>query len=382
MRHMTVALLTIVALAASVRAQNPDNLPDGVYAEVVIAGRGRVVGELFHKQVPVTVAHYVGLVEGTLGPQKGRPFFDGARIIRVDFVIQTGETRARIPGFPDEMVPGLRHDGMGVMQMSNSGPDTNGSYWCFMLEETPRLNYLHTVFGRVVRGMDVLPAIQVNDRIEKIRILRVGDEAENYRVDEAVFAGLVEKAKKWDDAKLPREPGPDAFFDDPDKVLPQPGPNSRYSRARDFNFKLGKFSLFTGETIKARILAKTPAEGTEAYLREQAVKLGVSAHGALALYCADRDTWVVHVGERSRDAFIAGPRKADGTKPPVPAGRAFEDAMRQFLDEAKATAAQMIAKEGKATGKAVPPEMQVKLKTDALLDGLIFRLELPAPRHR
>jgi cyclophilin family peptidyl-prolyl cis-trans isomerase len=373
------AAAVVLMVVAVARGQNAHGLPDGLYAEVTMA-QGVVVGELFYKQVPVTVAHYVGLVEGTVGPQKGVPFFDGARIIRVDFVIQTGETRARIPGFPDEMVPGRRHDGMGVMQMSNSGPDTNGSYWCFMMEETPRLNYLHTVFGRVVKGMEVLPKIKVGDRIEKIRILRVGTEAEKYKVDEAMFAGLVAKAKKWDEAKLPREAGPESFFDDADKVLPQPGQGSRYNRARDFNFKLGKFYLFTGEKIIAQVVGKAPEGGAEAFVEGLAGKLGVAEKGALAAYFVDADRWVVRVGRASRGEFMAGPRQADGRKAPVAADRTYEETMTAFLEEAQKTAAAMIAKEEKTTGQPVAENMRVKLKVDALLDGLIFRLEPAAAK--
>src|SRR6185436_3295100 len=113
------------------------------------------------------------------------------------------------------------------------------SYWCYMMEPTDRLNYLHTVFGKVVKGMDVLPQLKVNDTIETLKILRIGAEAEKFKVDEAMYAGLLAKAKKYDG---PREPGPDAFFDDADKVFPT---NTRYNRARDFNFKLAKFHLFT-----------------------------------------------------------------------------------------------------------------------------------------
>src|SRR5262245_55938146 len=104
MKRPLLSALLVATLTAHAAAQNPHNLPDGLYAEVTTA-KGVIIGELYYKKTPLTVAHYVGLAEGTLGPTKGKPFFDGARIIRVDFVIQTGETRLRIPGFPDEMVP-------------------------------------------------------------------------------------------------------------------------------------------------------------------------------------------------------------------------------------------------------------------------------------
>lgn len=117
-------------LLLSARAEEP--LPDGLYAEVTTP-RGVVVAELHYKQVPMTVANYVGLGEGALGPKKGAPFFDGLTFNRVveDFVVQGGDPTATGDGdagysFPDEITPALSHDRVGVVQMANDGPDTNG----------------------------------------------------------------------------------------------------------------------------------------------------------------------------------------------------------------------------------------------------------------
>lgn len=68
-------------------------------------------------------------------------------------------------GFPVELVPGLRHGSAGALQMANAGPDSNGSQYCLMLGAQQWLNYLHTVFDRVVRGFEVFPAIQQGDTI-------------------------------------------------------------------------------------------------------------------------------------------------------------------------------------------------------------------------
>lgn len=375
-----LACIGILMLTATTQAQFSSALPDGLYSEVK-TGKGTIVGELYYKKVPLTVAHYVGLAEGTIGPRKGTPFFDGARIIRVDFVIQTGETRLRIPGFPDEMVPGLRHDALGIMQMSNSGPDTNGSYWCYMMEPTDRLNYLHTVFGKVVVGLDVLPKLKVDDTIQTLKILRIGADAEKFVVTEESYAALLAKAKKYDEAKLPREPGPEAFFDDAAKVLQSP-PASRYNRARDFNFKLAKFHLFTGKTVKARVLAKMPEELSDggklkAYLDDLAKKLGLENEGALAVYFVDKDRWEVRVAKDSQASFIAGPRKADGTKTSVGAGKTLDDAVADFLTETRKSGEALIDKELKAATAMQPvvDGQKLKLKIDAVLDALIYRLE-------
>jgi cyclophilin family peptidyl-prolyl cis-trans isomerase len=367
-----LVLITAIGLRA---ADLPAPLPDGLYAEVATP-RGTVVAELHFKQAPMTVANYVGLAEGVLGPRPGTPFFDGLAFHRVvdDFVAQGGDPTGTGDGgpgysFPDEIVPGLRHDRAGVVQMANDGPDTNGSQWCFMLREVHRLNYLHSVFGHVVRGLDVLPRIQQGDTM-KVTILRVGKDAEAFRVTAESFAALTNKAVAYTG---PMEPGPDAPFDDPDKILPTDWP-----RARAFNFKLANFERFTGRRIRARVLAKTPEDkvGISRYLRGVASRLGTDEHGVLAVYCADRDEWHLWFGEKDL-ALLAGDRldPEGASKSAV-----LREAKAAFLSEAKIRTDSAIAYAQKRLpeGERVPSAQRIKLSVDSVLDGLIFRLE---PKH-
>ena len=192
-----VALSLTAALAVAQTEQNIHNLPEGLYSEITTP-HGVVVCELFYKKTPMTVANHVGLAEGTLGPRKGSPFYDGLKWHRVvpEFVVQGGDGGRIGYKFPDELVPGLRHDSIGVLQMANSGPDTNGSQYCLMLNPTQRLNYNHTVFGHVVRGIDVLPQIQQGDTMQ-VKILRLGADAQAFKADQEVFDALVAKAKPY-----------------------------------------------------------------------------------------------------------------------------------------------------------------------------------------
>lgn len=133
-------------------------LPDTDYAAVIDTNRGRLVIDLFERQTPITVNSLVFLAR--------HRFFDGIVFHRVldGFMAQTGDptgTGRGGPGyqFEDEIVPGLVHDQKGVVSMANAGPNTNGSQFFITFAATPWLDGRHTVFGRVVKGLEVLDAL-------------------------------------------------------------------------------------------------------------------------------------------------------------------------------------------------------------------------------
>ncbi len=176
-----------------------DALPAGLYARFETA-RGRIVARLHAESAPLAVANFVGLAEGTVAFEHrpvGQPFYDGLRFHRVvdGFVVQGGDPLGSGEGGPgytiaDEFTPRLKHDAAGVLALANDGPNTNGSQFYFTLSAANRLNYKHTVFGRVVQGLDVLALIRAGDVLERVRILRVGDEAGAFRVDDEVLGRL------------------------------------------------------------------------------------------------------------------------------------------------------------------------------------------------
>jgi cyclophilin family peptidyl-prolyl cis-trans isomerase len=179
------------------------SLQDGLYAEMNTT-RGRILLSLEYRKTPLTVANFVGLAEGTIAFDNrpdGRPFYDNLTFHRVieDFMIQGGDPSGNGTGgpgycFPDEIAPELRHDGPGILSMANSGPDTNGSQFFITHKATPWLDGFHAVFGRVEEGQEVVDAIRQGDRIVSVKILRVGSEAREYRVDQALFDSLVRQA--------------------------------------------------------------------------------------------------------------------------------------------------------------------------------------------
>jgi cyclophilin family peptidyl-prolyl cis-trans isomerase len=358
-------------------AANPkksDALANGLYAEVTTP-RGTFTCELYFAKAPLTVASFVGLAEGKLGPAPRKPFFEGVKFHRVvpDFVVQGGDPTGTGDGgpgysFPDEFVAGLRHDAAGVLSMANDGPDTNGSQFFLTLHETNRLNYLHSVFGRVVRGLDVLSKIQPGDAMA-IRILRVGEAAKAFRADEAALATLTAKAKKYSGAV---EPGAAAHFHDPDKLLPSEPP-----RAKNFNFKLANLERATGLRIVARLFAKSPSAAEDAqpgaYMRALAAKLGVAQRGVLVSYFADDTDWRVWIGDELTPRFVGQP----GTAKAFTESGVMHEVKEGFLKAAIAAGDADYVRQQRTSppDNQPPPAQKLKLQTDALLDRLILKLE-------
>ena len=124
--------------------------------------RGEIVAELYADKVPLTVENFVNLARSG--------FYDGTTFHRVipGFMAQGGDptgTGRGGPGyqFDDEFHPDLRHRGAGILSMANAGPGTNGSQFFITYGDTPHLDDRHSVFGRVVEGMDVLNSIRERD---------------------------------------------------------------------------------------------------------------------------------------------------------------------------------------------------------------------------
>lgn len=150
-------------------APPPMNIdPSQPYFATVLTSQGRFCIELFASQAPRTVNNFVFLA------QEG--FYDGALFHRVlsGFVAQTGDptgTGFGGPGyrFDDEINADLTHDGPGVVSMANAGPNTNGSQFFITYQATPQLDGKHTVFGRVVEGMDIVEHLRPRDPQQDFR---------------------------------------------------------------------------------------------------------------------------------------------------------------------------------------------------------------------
>jgi cyclophilin family peptidyl-prolyl cis-trans isomerase len=129
----------------------------GTYAHFETS-MGNFTIELFEQQTPNTVGNFVKLAE--------KKFYDSVVFHRVidGFMIQGGDptgTGRGGPGyqFADEFHPQLKHNSEGILSMANAGPNTNGSQFFITLGPTPHLDNRHSVFGKVVEGMDVVRKI-------------------------------------------------------------------------------------------------------------------------------------------------------------------------------------------------------------------------------
>jgi peptidyl-prolyl cis-trans isomerase B (cyclophilin B) len=148
--------------------------------------RGPIRVELYPDKAPLTVANFVNLAQ--------RGFYNGLNFHRVinDFMVQGGcpqGTGTGGPGykFEDEANNGVGHE-RGVLSMANAGPNTNGSQFFITHVATPWLNGKHTVFGKVVEGLDVVDSIRQGDKIKSLKI--EGDAA-------PVLAAKADRVAEW-----------------------------------------------------------------------------------------------------------------------------------------------------------------------------------------
>ena len=160
----SVCLCSILLLSSFAFAQEKD--PNELYA-IIETEKGTLEVLLYKSVAPVTVSSFVNLVT--------RGYYDGLIFHRVieNFMAQGGDpegTGSGGPGytFEDEII--LRHNDAGLLSMANSGPDTNGSQFFITHLATPHLNGLHTVFGKVVSGREIIWELNIGDNILSIII--------------------------------------------------------------------------------------------------------------------------------------------------------------------------------------------------------------------
>ena len=180
------------------------HLDKGLYAEMSTS-KGDILVKLRYDKTPNTVANFVSLAEGdnqfVSDDYKNKKFYNGIVFHRVinDFMVQAGDPTASGSGGPgyrfNDEITDLKHDGPGILSMANAGKNTNGSQFFITHKETPWLDGKHTVFGKVVEGLDYVDSIQQNDTIYSLKIIRVGSDAKNFDAS-MVFSNYFKNLEK------------------------------------------------------------------------------------------------------------------------------------------------------------------------------------------
>lgn len=142
---------------------------------VIETARGTIEVELFADEVPNTVANFEKLANAS--------FYDGTAFHRVipNFMIQGGDPYSRTgqgpvgtggPGYTIkcETQRNTHKHVAGTLSMAHAGKDTGGSQFFICHSPQPHLDRVHTVFGQVTKGMDVVNAIRANDKVNSIRV--------------------------------------------------------------------------------------------------------------------------------------------------------------------------------------------------------------------
>lgn len=247
----TLMLFTVILFTLFSCNDPYPSLDDGIYAEFV-TDKGTIVAQLYYEDAPATVANFVALAEGKHplvdSAYAGKPFYNGLKFHRIikDFMIQGGDPEGTGRGGPgykffDELTPDLRHSEAGMLSMANSGYATNGSQFFITHKATPHLDgydaegnlkncenprvSCHTVWGKVVQGLEVVDSIAgvkmknkqsglpENDVIiNQVNIIRKGAAVSDYNAaatftkelaafEERKEAEAAERAKKFEGKK-------------------------------------------------------------------------------------------------------------------------------------------------------------------------------------
>lgn len=243
-----ILFLLISVTIISCKPTKYSELKDGLYAEIK-TNKGDILLELYADKVPMTVANFVSLAEGTntrlTDSLKGKNFYEGIIFHRVvnNFVIQGGgftPSGRKAPGyvFGDEFPKNedgdllYKHKGFGVLSMANGGPKTNNSQFFITHRAIPHLDGKHSVFGKTTVNpnqlktiqtkfkdslkiskaidsvrMSVVNAITQGDTINTVEIIKIGSKANSFDASEVFDRQLrrfsnTEKERKAEELKV------------------------------------------------------------------------------------------------------------------------------------------------------------------------------------
>ena len=205
-KNAALSMIAVLAIGATIVGKTfaEDNQLSDINV-VFKTSKGNIEAVVYASQTPITAASFLNLAK--------RGYYDGLTFHRVisDFMIQGGDPTGSGSGgpgynFEDETNRNLLHDSPGILSMANSDRGkraysntgkSNGSQFFITHGPTPHLDGMHTVFGKVTKGQDVVDAIRQGDKIETIEVLGNTDtlfEATKDRLAE--WNKILDKRKK------------------------------------------------------------------------------------------------------------------------------------------------------------------------------------------
>jgi peptidyl-prolyl cis-trans isomerase A (cyclophilin A) len=155
-------IILIIACAAGLYlispTETPPKIPSKNRVAVIETNIGIMEFELHEDKTPITTKNFIDL--------SNSGFYDGVIFHRIvkGFVIQGGDPTGTGTGgsgetIPDEISPDLKHDSLGILSMANSGPNTGSSQFFITLAPASHLDGKHAIFGRLIKGENVLMTI-------------------------------------------------------------------------------------------------------------------------------------------------------------------------------------------------------------------------------
>jgi cyclophilin family peptidyl-prolyl cis-trans isomerase len=352
--------------------QDASGLPDGLYAEITTP-KGVITCELDYAKAPLTVASFVGLAEGTLGPKPRKPFFDGLTFHRV---VPASSSRAatrsaparaaRATRFPtsSRARPAPRRGGSSRWPTTARTPTarSSSSRW----RRSERLNFLYSVFGHTVGGLEVLDQIVQGDEM-RVHILRIGPAAKAFGPTTRPSPTWSAKAAKY---TFEKDAGPKAHFDDPDKLLP-----TRPAAGPVFQLQAGQPRAHDRRPVYARVFAtftpSGPSDTPDAFAEGWPRPSASSMDGVLAVYFSDTGKWYLKVGKNMAWRFVSD--SGDASK--VVDQASLDAGIGKFFTDSQAREAQYVAESQKPLAYFLQvPAKHANLETNAVVDQLVFKL--------
>lgn len=160
--YIFIATMLWTAPSCAQKSQDESQNNKGDIMVVLETNRGNIEVKLYKDIAPKAVENFLGHVK--------EGYYDGLVFHRVikSFMVQGGDPTGTGSGgesiwgteFEDEVTASVKFDKPGLLAMANAGPNTNGSQFFITTVPTPWLNMRHTIFGEVVRGYDVVQAIE------------------------------------------------------------------------------------------------------------------------------------------------------------------------------------------------------------------------------